>query len=241
MNKRPYLMWYDGSGDLPVQQQVDDPLHLQFAPQAATSPRSILGSDGNSYTVADGAVNVRGAKNIVWSSEGYSSLGNSITGGLAVPPLSANQKKATGSLLSATTGNQGTLFGATPPPLDFSAYRSLVLMVNVVSLTGGSSPSIQFELDFQDDTATPVSFPIWKPTALSAAGSLLVMIGASVPFAQAAAAPSLAPTNFGVIAVPSGWTYYPLPFPVLPNGNFQWTVTGAPTAIAWSTWIYGIN
>jgi hypothetical protein len=34
-------------------------------------------------------------------------------------------------------------------------------------------------------------------------------------------------------------TYYAIPLEFLPNGTIQWTVTGTPTAIAWTAFIYG--
>lgn len=241
MNKRPYLMWYDGSGDAPIQQQVDDPQHLQFVPQGAANPRSILGADGLPYTVGDGTHTIRAAKNIIWSSEGYVSQGSSYTSGVTIPALTANQKKATGSAISASTGNIGTLLGLTPPPLDFSAYRTIAVVTNVVSFAGGTSPSIQFELDVQDDTGTPVSFPLWKGAAATAAAGNFVALGANLMFPEAATAPAAAPTGFGLITVPASWTWTVIGLPFLPQGNFQWTVVSNPTAIVWSAWIYGIN
>lgn len=227
--KRPYFQWFDGTLDIPIQAQVDDPAGLQFLPTAASNKRNIAGSDSNVYMVADHAVNPRGAKSVIWSSEAYT------YNGVAVPALTVNQKKATGS--SATN-----LGAATPPTgmtlsttLDLSPYRNIVLAVNLSALTG---TSIQFELDMLDDSGTPVSLPIWKPAALTATGSLYVTAGPGVAFPQAAAAPSTAPTNYGAIAVPSGWTYYFLPMGLFPNGQFAWAVSSV-TAASWTAWLYG--
>lgn len=227
INQLPAFMWTDTTTDR-VPEQVFLPGVPDFLPQAGANSRTITGADGNTYTVADATVNPRGAKNIVWSSEGYTGTNYQT----AVPALTAAQKKASGSQVT----NAGT--GAI---LNCSAYRGLLLMVNLASFTGGTSPSIQFEFDLLDDSSSPVSLALWKPTALTAAGAALVGIGTGMGFAQAASAPSTAATGFGAIAAPSGWTYYSIPLPVGPNGQFAWTVTGAPTAIAWTAWIYGLN
>ena len=226
--KRPYIMGSDATTDR-IPTQVDVPGSTSFANRAGTNLRTIIGADGNSYQVADASVTQRGQKNIVWSSEGFTSQLNAAT---PVPALTAAQKRA--------TGNQATNVGANAI-LDCSPYRNLLLMINLASFTGGTSPTIQFEFDYLDDTGTPVSLALWKPTALSAAGAALVAIGPGLAFAQAAAAPSTAAAGFGAITAPSPWTYYPIPLPVAPNGQFAWTVAGAPTAIAWTAWIYGIN
>lgn len=225
MNKRPYFVYFDGSTDIPIQQQVDDPQSLRFIPQAAANARSILGADGNTYVVADETVAPRGSKNIVWSSEGYTSLG------VAIPALTANQKKATGD----QTANVGA-----NTVLDFSAYRALLLVANLTGFTGGSSPTIQYEIDTLDDTGTPVSIALWKPAALSAAATMYVAIGLGLPFTQAASAPNTAASGFAAVAAPSGVTYYSIPLPFTPQGKFAWTVANAPTAIAWSANLYGI-
>lgn len=225
MNKRPYTVYFDASADIPIQQQVDDPANLRFVPQAGANARSITGLDGNTYVVMDETVNPRGTKALIWSSEGYTTNGNTITA------LTANQKKA--------TGNQATNIGA-GAVLDFSAYRNLLLVANLVSFTGGSSPTIQYEIDVQDDTGTPVSIALWKPAALSAAATAYVAIGMGLPFTQAASAPNTAASGFAAVAAPSGVTYYSIPLPFTPQGQFAWTVTGAPTAIVWSANLYGI-
>jgi hypothetical protein len=227
INLLPPFMWTDGTSDR-IPEQVFVPGTPNFLPQAGTNTRTIVGADGNSYVVADATVNPRGAKNIVWSSEGYTGVNFKTP----VAPLTAAQKKASGN--QATNAGSGVI-------LDTSAYSNLLLMINVSAFTGGTSPSIQFEYDVLDDTATPVSFALWKPAALSVAGALFVGIGAGMAFAQGASAPSTAATGFGAIAAPSGWTYYSIALPVAPNGQFAWTVTGSPTAITWTAWIYGLH
>jgi hypothetical protein len=259
MNKRPYLQWFDATLDIPIQDQVDDPANLRLTPVAAANARSILGGDGNVYTVSDFSVNPRGSKNIVWSSEGYNSLGNNLSalppGGVAsaanipnnqaynavaIPALTATQKKTTGSTGSATTGNIGTLLGATPPVLDLSAFHSILLVVNLISFTGGASPSFQPEFDVLDDTASPLSIALWKPTAVTSATAWYVYIDPQQMVIQNNTAPT-ASVGAGVTAWlgTTGITYVPIPVGFPPNGQFQWTITGAPTAVNWTTFIYG--
>lgn len=227
--KRPYGLWFDNTLDIPIQSQVDDPAGLQFIPAAASSKRFVAGSDGNVYLVADQSMNIRGSKAIVWSSEGYT------TNGIAVPALTVNQKKATGSSATNIAGATVPSGMTLPTTLDLSPYRNLTLVVNLSTLTG---TSIQFEIDAQDDSATPVVMPIWKPTALTATGAMLVNVGPGVAFPQAAAAANTAPTGFGAIAVPSGWTYYAIPFCFPPTGSIAWTVTSV-TAATWTAFLYG--
>ena len=114
-------------------------------------------------------------------------------------------------------------------------------MINVISLTAGSSPTITFELDMFNDDATPVAFPLWTSAAIATAGKLLVAAGTGLPFAQAAAAPLVAPTGFTALADPSGWTVAIVPLPLAPQGLFKWTVANTPTAAAWTAWIYGVR
>jgi hypothetical protein len=262
--KRPYLQWFDTTLDIPIQTQSDDPANLRSNPVATANARSILGGDGNVYTIGDLAVGPRGSKNIIWSSEGYTSLGNTLTAmpgggvgtgaatpnaqaynGVAIPALTAAQKKATGTTGSATLGNIGTLLGATPPPLDFSPYRQIVAIFNLISFTGGASPSIQFEIDFLDDAATPLVITPFKPAAaLTAATTTMVVIGPQQPFIQSvttAAITSISATGFPPItAVPAGLTsYYAVPMELLPQGQIQWTVANAPTAASWTCFLYG--
>jgi len=234
--KRPYNTPFDNSGDIPIQTVGDDPANLRFLPAPAVNARTIFGGDQQSYVVGDVAFSPRGSKNVIWSSEGYT------TNGYTVPALTAVQKRATGSantnIALATFAGTSTLL-ATPPSgvLDFSPYRAVVLMVNLSAITG---TSIQYELDTQDDSGTPVVLPLWKPAALIAAGSLFTVAGTGVAFDQAAAAAATAPSaSFAVIAVPTGWTYALLPFPFAPNGNFQWTAV-ALTVATWTAWLYGI-
>lgn len=145
----------------------------------------------------------RGAKNIVWSSEGWTPAS-----GTAVVAVTAAQKRA--------TGNHNTNLGGTAA-LDTSAFRALLIMVSLTGISGGSSPSIQFGLNFQDDTASPVSFSVWAPTALTAPGSSLIGVGGGM-------------SNTGSVAIPVG-----------PQSQFTWTVSGGPTTCTWTAWVYGIN
>lgn len=233
MNKRPYFLYYDGTADVPITDQVDHPTTLEFLPGAGANRRTIAGSDGNVYVVADRTVVPRGNKSIIWSSEGYT------TNGVSIPALTTAQKKANGS--AATNINAAISAGnvpsgmTVPTTLDFSPYRNLTLMLNLSALTG---TSIQFEIDMLDDSGTPVSLALWKPAALTGAASVLVSIGPGVAFPQAATAPSTAATGFGAIAAPSGWTYYSIPLSFPPNGSFAWTVSSV-TATSWTAFLYG--
>ena len=229
--KRPYGAIFDNTLDIPLPQQVDDPINLSLVAAAATNRRTLAGGDSNLYDVADQAVAIRGTKSIIWSSEGYTHRG------VTIPALTTAQKKATGS--SATN-----IAGATPPAgftlpttLDFSPYRNLTLVINMSAISG---TSIQFELDTQDDSATPVVLALWKPTAITAPAATLTEVGPGLPFAQAASAPSTAATGFGAIAAPSGWTYYSIPISFLPTGSVAWTVVSL-TSISWTAWLYGSN
>ncbi len=263
MLKTNYLQWFDATADIPVQNQANNPAATRFDPIASMNARTILGADALPYNIGDFAVSPRGAKNIIWSSEGYVSNGNNLnavpsTGfgtsgtlltaaspgialnGVTIPALTATQKKTTGSAISATTGNIGTILGGTPPALDFSAYRSLDAVITLSTFTGGTS--IQFELDMQDDAGTPNSVAIWKPAALTATQTMiLVHVGLDQPFVQTTAASTSEPaTGFTAQAnLPSGVLFYPVYLPLLPQGNFQWTIVGTFTAIAWTAFIYG--
>ncbi len=262
MLKTNYQQWFDSTADIPVQSQASNPAGTRFDPIASANPRSILGADGLPYNIADFSVSPRGSKNIIWSSEGYQSLGNNLAnvpsggfGGLGtivsvpnttalnnvtIPALTATQKRTTGSAISATTGNIGTILGATPPALDFSPYRSLDAVITLSTFTGGTS--IQFEIDMQDDAGTPNSVAIWKPAALTATQTMiLVHIGLNQPYLQTTAAPASEPnTGFTAqAALPSGVLFYPVYVPLLPQGNFQWTIAGTFTAIAWTCFLYG--
>jgi hypothetical protein len=250
--KRPYFVGFDGTGDIMVPNQLDDPMNARFIPNLAANQRSILGSDGNVYMVADKSVRPVGSKNIIWSSEGYPSLGNNLTdstspaavpnanaaNGVTIPAVTSTQKKATGS--SAT--NIGTLLGATAPKLDFGAFRSLDAVITLSTFTGGTS--IAFEIDMQDDAGTPNSVAIWAPAALTATQTMMIVhIGLDQPFFQAAAAPNVVtahPAGFTLMAdLPSGVLFYPVYAPLLPTGNFKWTIVGTFSAIAWTAILYG--
>ncbi|MFL5623980.1 MAG: hypothetical protein ACJ788_00100 [Ktedonobacteraceae bacterium] len=214
-NKRPYFQWFDGTLSQPIQQQGDDPLNAQFVPYGVANQRALTGKDNNLYTVADMTTNNRGAKNIIWSSEGFND------NGVTIPALTANQKKATGSHIANAGGALGTVAGS----LDFSPYRALGVIAVLTSFTAGTTPSLQFEIDFIDDAGTPNVVPIWKPTAATTATSYITGIG----------------QGLGTVPTVTGFTVLSLDFPVLPNGQFQWTVVGGPTAIVWSAVLYGIN
>lgn len=221
---RPYFQGFDGTAD-EVPLQVDSPQNLAFAAVAGTNYRTILGADGNSYVVMDMGVTTRGMKNVIWSSEGY------VTPlGVTVNALTAAQKKA--------TGNQATNIGGTAI-LDFSPYKTVGIMINVSTFTGGTS--IQFELDYLDDSASAVNLALWKPAALTGTGAYFTSIGPGMAFAEAATAPATASTGFNAITVPSGWTYTSIPLALMPNAQFAWTIVGTFTALAWTAWIYGMN
>lgn len=226
-NRRPYGMLYDQYANTPVQSQLDSPATTEFLPPAASNRRAIVGADGNVYYVADESVTTRGAKNVVWSSEGFT------LNGVTVPALSALQKR--------TTGSQNTSLAAATPPsgftmptiLDCSPYKALSLIVSLTAITG---TSIAFELDFQDDSTSPLSFAVWKPAALTAATSnYLISVGPGVGFP-----PGTIPTGYAAANVPTNWTYVPIPIALPPNAQFQWTAT-ALTAVTWTAWVYGVN
>jgi hypothetical protein len=228
--RRPYQQIYDQIGNVPISGgQLDSPLTEEFVTIEAKNVRTLIDAQNRTYDVGDTAVSPKGTKHIVWSSEGFTYRG------LAIPALTATQKKASGTI--------ATNFGAAPSHpsklvipsvLDFSLFRYLQLVVVFTSFTSGSTPSIQFELDFLDDTSTPNKFVVWNPAALTSAGSFLVDVGPglSVP-------PASAPTGYANTTVPTGWTVYNIPYVVSPNGTFSWTVTGTPTAAVWTAWLYG--
>lgn len=257
---------FDSTADVPVQQQVGNPLTSRFDLVLSANARTVYGADTLPYNVGDLSVAPRGQKAILWSSEGYTSLGNNLAyvpsggfgasaspivtpnsamNGVSIPALTANQKKASGSTGSASTGNIGTLLGATPPVLDLSAFRSLLLVINLISFTGGTSPSFQPEFDLLDDAASPLSIPVFKPTAATAASIWVVNIGANQPYLQTTAAASTEPATgyTAVAALPTVSSvqvnYVPVPIDFPPNGQFQWTVSGSPTAISWTAFLYG--
>lgn len=207
--------------------QSDSPENLAHYASHATNIHQVVGGDNLLYTVADPGSVPHGAKTILWSSEGFTYRG------VKYSALTANQKKATGtSALNLATGVSAASQGALPAgftlptQLDVSPYHNLVMMIAVTSFTGGTSPSIQFEFDSLDDVSpTPNSVALIKPAALTAAGNLYLALGYN-----AGTAPSL-----------SGWTASAVNFPFSPNGQIAWTVGGAPTAIAWTAFLYGMN
>lgn len=227
--RRPYSQLYDNNDTSPVGGQLDSPLTTEFVTTSAENVRSVIDSVGRIYRLGDAGVAPRGTKRILWSSEGYNYRG------IAVPALTTAQKKTSGSIttnISAAPSKPGFTI---PANLDFSSCHYLSLVVILSALSGGTSPSIQFELDFLDDTpSTPGKFAVWNPAALTAAGNNLVQVGPamSVP-------PSTAPTGYANSVVPSNWTVYSIPYVVLPQGTFSWTVTGSPTTCAWTAWLYG--
>lgn len=218
MIKRPYQIPFDGTADIPIGTVGDDPIAQAFIPTGNANSRSLLSPDGNSYTVGDLTMASHNSKMLLWSSEGFT------RNGTAVAAVTATAKKASG-----TSG-----------VLNLSMARTLSIFAVVTSFTGGSSPSLQFELDFLDDTpTTPVSLPIWKPVALTAAGNAFVSLGPGMGFPQAAAAADTPPTDFAAIVIPSGWIYTSIPLAILPQGQIKWTVTSTPSAIVWSLMLYG--
>jgi hypothetical protein len=217
---RPYQQVYDGSTARTIGTVVDNPTNNEFLPVGAQNRRAVLGTNQQGYSVSDMGVNPRGAKNILWSSEGY------VTNGITVSALTANQKKATNTTATTiattqTLPTQAPNAVTLPTTLDVSAYSGIVIVVNLTAITG---TSIQFEYDFVDDAANTVA--LWKPTALTAAGGYITMIS---QYATASA-----PSG------PSGWTFANIAFPQGPQGRFAWTCT-AVTADTWTAYIYGLN
>lgn len=260
MLKTSYLQWFDSTADIPLQAQASNPANVRFDPIAAVNSRAVLGQDNNVWNVADYAVAPRGTKNIIWSSEGYNSLGNNLNtfpnagistqapspqnqayNAVAIPALTAAQKTASGSTASATTGNIGTLLGTTPPVLDLSPYRNIVLVVNLISFTGGASPSFQPEFDLLDDAATPLSIAAFKPTAVTTATAWFVNVGPQQMVMQSITSGPVFSVGTGVtpwIGL-TGVTIVPVPVDFPPNALFKWTIANSPTATNWTAFIYG--
>lgn len=142
----------------------------------------------------------------------WSSEGYSFRG-VTIPALTGAQKLATGK--SGTTN-----FNAL---LDLSAYKTLTMVTVLTSFTGGTTPTFQFELDALDDASTATVIPLYKSAAASVATSYYTALGA-----EQGLAPTI--TGFTVVSVPVSFT---------PNGQVQWMVTGSPTAIAWTSFLYG--
>lgn len=107
-------------------------------------------------------------------------------------------------------------------PLDVGAYRELWLEVILTSFTGGTTPSFAPEWDALDDAASPNVFPLWKPASVTAATKWLEALGVGI-----GAAPTIA-----------GWTVGSVVFPFGSFGQLAWTITGAPTAVAWQAFLY---
>lgn len=158
---------------------------------------------------------------LLWSSQGSALPANPNVGLTPSPALTATQL--------ATNGNS--------PILDTSDLNELFIEILLLSFTGGTSPTIQYEWDHLDDDPvgtvfTPPAFdaanpgnaiPLIKPAALTAAGNLLFVLG-----------PTLStPSN------PTGWTVSVWPVSCGVAGQLKWTVTGAPTAINWKAFVYG--
>ena len=235
VNSRPWFSWFDGTADIPISTAGDNPANTEFLPIQGVNRRVITGGDTKSYAVGDLTVASRGAKNIIWSSEGYTSNLN-----VVVPALTANQKKATGSHVTNAGGTISTVASA----LDFSPYRAAHAVIVLASFTGGASPSFQPEIDFIDDAGTPNVIPLWKPSAVTSATSWWNVLGQGLvlpetPLTAAANNVAMA-TGFTSFAAITGWTLTSIPLPLLPNAQFQWTIANTPTAVAWTAFIYGL-
>lgn len=213
VNTRPWFSWFDGTADIPLSTVGDNPANAEFLPIGSAN-RRLINQAGTTYAIGDLTVASRGAKNIIWSSEGYTSNLNNV-----IPALTANQKKATGSHVANAGGTLGTVAGA----LDLSPYRAITLFVVLTSLTGGTTPSFQPELDFIDDAGTPNVIAAFKPTAATAATSWITSAGQGLSTATI-----------------TGFTITLIGTPVFPNGQVQWTISGGPTAVAWTGILYGI-
>jgi hypothetical protein len=235
MTRRGYPQGYDSSSSL-ISGQLDSPETNEFTTQKAENVRSIIGPNKSLYHVGDAAVSPRGAKHIIWSSEGYSYRGAN------VPALTATQKWHTGlastntSLATSSNGSPLPPTFTVPATLDFSPYRYLQLISVFTSIAGSSTPSLQFEIDFQDDTpTTPGKVAIWKPAALTAAVNSIVNIGPDLQYSLAST-----PADYTAPTALSGWTVYSIPTLVAPNGNIAWTTGGTVTGAVWTAWLYGM-
>jgi hypothetical protein len=217
MPNKPYGAIYDGSTARTVGNVIDDPAGNQFLTVGSANKRTIVSGSGQASLVGDATMNHRGAKNIVWSSEGYT------YNGVAVTAVTVAAKKTTGASTVQTTTAPLPGGFTLPATLDFSAYSTLVLIVNLSAITG---TSIQFELDLIDDAPTPNVIAIWKPVALTAAGGYVVNLGLT--------ATGTTPTP------PSGYTFTNIPMCPGAQGKFVWTNI-ATTVATWTAIIYGIN
>lgn len=216
MNIRPYQQWYDGSTARTIGMIGDNPTNNEFLLIGTANRRVQLGTNNQAYAIGDLAVNNRGAKNIIWSSEGY------IWNGITMSAVTVANKKLTGS--SATQSTTLTLpSGLTvPTTLDVSPYRAVVAVVSLLTITG---TSFQPEIDILDDAATPNVIPVWKPTAATAATNYYTNIGLE--------ATGTAPTI-------TGWTTTLIPVSPGAQIKFAWTNV-ATTVCTWTAYLYGIN
>jgi hypothetical protein len=196
MTNSAYFMSADATSDR-IPDQALDPWN-GFGRLSAANRRTV-----NGEIVAEAGTTHRGEKNILWSSEGWT-----LASGIVVPALSAAQKRA--------NGTHSTNVGGTTA-LDTRNYRALLLLVSLTAISGGSSPSIAYAVNFLDDSISPTAFPAWAPTALTAGANVLNAIGGG-------------DSATGSVAIPVG-----------PQSQFAWTVTGSPTTCTWTAWVYGIN
>lgn len=230
---RTYLQAQDKSGEI-VSNQVESALNTVFLPASAANYRTVINGSGQTQAMADTAVGIRGSKQIIWSSEGFTN-----SNGVVFPAVTTNQKKATNTSTGTNmAAPSATLSGGSPVPsgwttpaaIDFSPYKSLLFLLNVTTVTG---TSMQWELDFLDDTGTPVVFA-FKTTALTAAGQLVMNIGRG-----ATTQASSPPTSYGAFTDVAGTLVYPLSIDPAPQGQIAWTASSI-TACAWTGWLYGI-
>jgi hypothetical protein len=213
-NMRPYQQWYDGSTARTIGMVGDNPTNNEFLLIGTANRRVQLGTNGQGYAIADLAVNNRGAKNIIWSSEGYT------WNGVPISAVTVANKKATGS--SATQSTTSTLPSSitVPTVLDVSPYRAIVAVVSLLTITG---TSFQPEIDILDDAASVI--PVWKPTAATAGTNYYINIG----FEATGTAPTV-----------SGWTVTNIPVSPGAQIKFAWTNV-ATTVCTWTAYLYGIN
>lgn len=228
MASRNYTQIHDDIG--PISPQLDSPTTREFVTQAAESVRSVVAKDNKTTRIGDASVAPRGTKRILWSSEGYTYRG------VSIPALTAAQKKVTGSVATSIAAASPPTGFTIPNTLDLSPARYLALVVGYTSLTGGSSPTIAFELDLLDDSAGPIKFPVWNPAAFSGATPINAYVNVGPGLTSP---PASAPTGYANQTVATNWTVYMVPLVLLPNGNFTWTVTGSPTAASWIAELYG--
>jgi hypothetical protein len=217
MPNKTYGLIYDGSTARAIGNVIDDPVGNQFLTVGSANKRALVSGSGQASLVGDQTVNHRGAKNVVWSADPYTYNGCPIAG------VTVAAKKATGTS-AAQAAVSATPSGFTVPALlDFSPYSALMIIVNLLTITG---TSIQFELDYVDDAATPNVIPIWKPTALTAPGGYIINVGLAATGTPPAA--------------PAGYILTNIPMCPGAQGKFVWTNI-ATTVCTWSAVVYGIN